>query len=119
MTASTSVQDEIAGSRRGDAGARRALLERIERGEANDLATVLSALGEIDAPEVLQLVARVALNDERSLPGTGMAERRICDLAVDALTARLRLAAAQPRGGPYGKAERERVLMAVREQLPM
>jgi hypothetical protein len=119
MTASTSVQDEIAGSRRGDANARRALLERIEQGEANDITTVLSALSEIDAPEVLQLVARVALDDERPLEARGMAGRRICDLAVDALTARLRLAAPQPHGGPYDKAERERVRAAIRTHLPM
>jgi len=68
---------------------------------------------------VLQLVARVALDDERPLQARGMAGRRICDLAVDALTARLRLAAPQPHGGPYDKAERERVRAAIRTHLPM
>jgi hypothetical protein len=114
----TSVREELAASRRGDSRARRALLERIERADPDDLGVVLSSLGEVDAPEVLQLVARVALDDERVLKTPGLAGKRICDAAVDALRARLNLAP-QPAGAPYGKDVRDSVRAAVRSSVPM
>lgn len=114
----TSVREELAASRRGDGRARRALLERIERGDPDDLGVILSSLGEVDAPEVLQLIATVALDDERTLRTAGLKDRRICDVAVDALRARLGLPS-QLADGPYGKDVRDSVRAAVRKSLPM
>lgn len=118
MTETTSVQSEVAASRRGDARARHALLERIERARLEDLAAVLTMLDQVDAPEVLQLIATVALDDERSTRAQG-GERRICDLAVVALATRLKLSVPQPAGGPYTREQREAVRSAVRSSLPM
>lgn len=116
---SADIQAELAGSRRGDARARAALMERIERRDPKDLAFLLSAVAEIDDPKVLHHLANVTLDDERVPDGGAPGGRRLCDLAVEAFTTRLGLSRATPAGGAYGPEERERVRQQMRSTIPM
>jgi hypothetical protein len=90
---SVALPSLIAGSRVGLSRAREALLERIEAGPLDELQFILVANREIDAPEVLHALART-LDDDRLVPGgvpSGVPQRRLRDLAVDAYVQRLQL----------------------------
>lgn len=85
---------QVIQSRLGDAKARAALLKTSVDGPLAERQFLLSALREIDAPELLHALAQ-ALDDPSEIGGgapAGVApKRRLCDLAVAALTQRLKL----------------------------
>ena len=114
----------VALSRRGDQTARDALLLREINQPAEEMAFLLSALRTIDAPAVLQHLARLSLDDTREVgggvPSGAMPGRRVCDLAVDAFAERLRLALPYPLNpaGRYEPAQRRFVDDAIRDALP-
>lgn len=114
---SAEARAEVAGSRRGDARARMALMQRIEAGAVADLRYLLTVLDEVDDPKVLHHLANRTLDDERPLEGD--AGRRICDAAVEAFVHRLKLAAPKPAAGRYGPEARAAVREAMRGTLPM
>ena len=113
----------IAGSRIGDQQARRALLERIESAPVEELRFLLRAIQEIDAPEVLLMLART-LDDSRvvggGVPSGAAPVRRLCDLAVDSFVGRLALKVGFPlnSAGRYQPAQIEQVKRAIRGAIP-
>lgn len=118
----------VALSRLGDREARAALLRWSDAGVAPgppppERLFVLAALGEVDDPALLHAVAS-ALDDERPVAGgvpSGAApSRRVCDVAVEAFVARLRLAPgfALSEARRYDAAERARVKARIDAALP-
>lgn len=85
---------QISQSQLGDAKARSALLHTSLNGPLAERHFLLSVLREIDAPELLHALAQ-ALDDTQEIGGGAPAgaepKRRLCDLAVVALTRRLKL----------------------------
>lgn len=86
----------IALSRRGHAEARQHLTDLLAgKPSAADLEFMLRVIGMIDAPDILQALARQALDSQQEiadgLPAGIQPRRRIADLAIDAFTARLGL----------------------------
>ncbi|KAA0254181.1 MAG: hypothetical protein EDX89_11070 [Acidobacteria bacterium] len=118
----------VALSRLGDRDARAALLVWAEEGGApgpppSERLFVLAVLGEVDDPALLHAVSR-ALDDERpvagGVPSGASPSRRVCDVAVEAYVARLRLSPGFALSGArrYDAAERARVKERIAAALP-
>ncbi|WP_299436502.1 HEAT repeat domain-containing protein [uncultured Rhodospira sp.] len=115
---------DVALSRRGDAAARDRLLQRQPDGPTEELVFLLSVLRDVDAPPVLHHLAALTLGDDRTIdlgvPSGASPKRRVCDLAVDAFTARLDLDLpfALDPAGRYDEAQRQAVRDAIRGSIP-
>ena len=86
----------VALSRLGDHANRLALLSAIEKASPDELYFLLSAIREIDSPEVLHALARRSFADLHEIPGAGVPfgatpTLRVCDLAAQAFVRRLSL----------------------------
>ena len=83
-------------------------------GDPKDAAAALAKLDEIDDPALLHLTAQALDNDAR------LGERRIADLAVEALTDRLHLPISFARrpGAIYGPDEIAEVKRLLRQAIP-
>jgi hypothetical protein len=111
-------------ARLGDLPARSALEQAIEQAEVADLLFLLDVLPLLDDPSLIHALAAHTLDDTHPAGGGVPAEvepaRRVCDHAVDALAARLRLKLSFAPDGisRYTDAEIAEVRRAVGEAIP-
>lgn len=82
-------------SKSGDVASRQVLLERIEDNDPAILTYLLNVAGDVDSPEILHALGRVALKNHTEIlggvPSGAAPARRVADLSVDALVDRLSL----------------------------
>jgi hypothetical protein len=90
----SSLPAQVALARLGDRQAMAELVVASENGAVAELVFLLSVVRDIDAPRVLHAVKK-CLDDEREtttgVPSGTQPKRRVCDEAVDAFVARLKL----------------------------
>lgn len=114
---------DVALSRLGDAEGRRRLLEAAAGDDLETLRFLLAVLRDVDAPEALHAVAH-ALDDKRptgsNAPAGADSPRRLCDDAVDAFVARLKLKASFPLNDAqaYSDAQIAEIRRKIREAIP-
>jgi len=113
----------LALSRGGDPDARARLLAHLAEAPVGEVAFVLDVAREVDDPTVLHALGK-ALDDERpvagGVPSGAQPQRRLADLAVDALSDRLNLSVSFPRkrSGRYSREEIQEVKRLLRTTLP-
>ena len=115
---------DIALSRLGEQDARVALLDRIEKGDLNELSFLLYSLLDIDSPKVLHALKTATFNDEREITGdmpSGIKPQiRLQDLAVSAFVKYLDMPTDFEIAGDkrYSAAEKQQVEDYINAHLP-
>ena len=118
-----SLPANVALSRLGDQRSRMALLDTIEASRPAELEFLLTAIREIDAPEVLHSLKR-ALDDQREVsagvPSGAEPKRRLCDEPVNAFVKRLQLNVGVELSSArrYSKAEIDAVRNGIDASIP-
>ena len=118
-----SLPANVALSRLGDKRSRMALLDAIEASRPAELEFLLTAIREIDAPEVLYSLKR-ALDDQREVsagvPSGAEPKRRLCDEPVNAFVKRLQLNVGVELSSArrYSKAEIDAVRNGIDASIP-